>query len=159
MNDCKLVSTPLAAHFKLSSDLCPDTKEDMKYMSHVPYANAIGSLMYAMICTRPDLAYVVSMVSRYMHNPGKKHWSAVKWIFRYLKGTSHVGLVFDKKMATTDNVVGYVTQIMLVILIEEDLSQVTSLPSVIVLSVGKQHFNLLLHYLQPKQSIFQPQRE
>ena len=108
MNDCKLVSTPLAAHFKLSSDLCPDTKEDMKYMSHVPYANAIGSLMYAMICTRPDLAYVVSMVSRYMHNPGKKHWSAVKWIFRYLKGTSHVGLVFDKKLATTDNVVGYV---------------------------------------------------
>jgi len=108
MNDCKPVSTPLAAHFKLSSDLCPDTKEDMEYMSHVPYANAIGSLMYAMICTRPDLAYAVSMVSRYMHNPGKKHWNAVKWIFRYLKGTSHVGLVFDKKMATTDNVVGYV---------------------------------------------------
>ena len=108
MNDCKPVSTPLAAHFKLSSDLCPYTKEDMEYMSYVPYANAIGSLMYAMICTRPDLAYVVSMVSRYMHNPGKKHWNAVKWIFRYLKGTSHVGLVFDKKMATTDNVVGYV---------------------------------------------------
>jgi len=73
MNDCKSVSTPLAAHFKLSSDLCPDTKEDMKYMSHVPYANAIGSLMYAMICTRPNLAYAVSMVSRYMHNPDKKH--------------------------------------------------------------------------------------
>jgi len=58
----------------------------MEYMSHVPYANAIGSLMYAMICTRPDLAYAVSMVSRYMHNSGKKHWSVVKWIFRYLKG-------------------------------------------------------------------------
>jgi len=98
MNDCKPVSTPLAAHFKLSSDLCPYIKEDMEYMSHVPYANAISSLMYAMICTRPDLAYAVSMVSRYMHNPGKKHWSAVKWIFRYLKGTSHVGLVFDKKI-------------------------------------------------------------
>jgi len=73
MNDYKPGSTPLAAHFKLSSDLCPYTKEDMEYMSHVPYANVIASLMYAMICIRPDLAYVVSMVSRYMHNPGKKH--------------------------------------------------------------------------------------
>ena len=63
MNDCKHVSTPLAAHFKLSSYLCPDSMEDVEYMSHVPYANVIGSLMYAMICTRLDLAYVVSMVS------------------------------------------------------------------------------------------------
>ena len=75
-------------------------------MSHVPYASAIGSLMYAMICTRPDLAHAVSMVSRYMHNPGKDHWSAVKWIFRYLKGTSDIGLVFDK--TTTNDVVGFV---------------------------------------------------
>jgi len=108
MNNCKLVSTPLAAHLKLSSKLCPDTKEEMKHMSHVPYASAVGSLMYAMVCTRPDLAYFVSMVSRYMHNPGKSHWSAVKWIFRYLKGTSGIGLVFDRKMATTNDVAGYV---------------------------------------------------
>ncbi|CAL0327637.1 unnamed protein product [Lupinus luteus] len=77
-------------------------------MSHIPYASAVGSLMYAMVCTRPDLAYAVSMVSRYMHNPGKDHWSAVKWIFRYLKGTSGIGLVFDRNKATTDDVVGYV---------------------------------------------------
>lgn len=108
MNDCNPVSTPLAAHFKLSSEFCPDTEEEMKRMSLVPYASAVGSLMYAMVCTRPDLAYAVSMVSRYMHNPGKNHWSAVKWIFRYLKGTSHLGLVFDRSMATTDKVVGYV---------------------------------------------------
>ena len=81
MSNCKPVSTPFAAHFKLSSDLCPQTKEEMERMSHVPYASAVGSLMYAMVCTRPDLAYAVSMVSRYMHNPGKDHWSAIKWIF------------------------------------------------------------------------------
>nr|KYP53356.1 Retrovirus-related Pol polyprotein from transposon TNT 1-94 [Cajanus cajan] len=108
MNNCKPVSTPLAAHFKLSSDLCPQTKEEMERMSHVPYASAVGSLMYAMVCTRPDLAYAVSMVSRYMHNPGKDHWSAVKWIFRYLKGTSNIGLVFDRNKATTNNVAGFV---------------------------------------------------
>ncbi|CAL0304779.1 unnamed protein product [Lupinus luteus] len=108
MNNCKPVSTPLAAHFKLSLDLCPHTEEEMERMSHIPYASAVGSLVYAMVCTRPDLAYAVSMVSRYMHNPGKDHWSAVKWIFRYLKGTSGIGLVFDRNKATTDDVVGYV---------------------------------------------------
>ena len=108
MSDCKPVSTPLTAHFKLSSDLCPQTDEEMERMSHVPYSSAVGSLMYAMVCTRPDLAYAVSSVSRYMHNPGKDHWSAVKWIFRYLKGTSNIGLVFDRSKAATNGVIGYV---------------------------------------------------
>jgi len=58
--------------------------------------------------TRLDLAYAASMVSRYMHNPRQSHWSAVKWIFWYLKGTSSIGFVFDRKMAITNDVVGYV---------------------------------------------------
>ena len=73
MSNCKSVSTPLAAHFKLSSESCPQTEEEKEKMASIPYANAVGSLMYAMVCTRPDLAYAVSMVSRYMHNPGKEH--------------------------------------------------------------------------------------
>ena len=56
-------------------------------MSNVPYSSTVGSLMYAMICTRPDLSHTVSVVSRYMHNPGKDHWEAVKWILRYVKGS------------------------------------------------------------------------
>ncbi|KAE9603853.1 putative RNA-directed DNA polymerase [Lupinus albus] len=63
MNDCKPVSTPLSAHFKLSSDLCPHIEEEMEHMSHFPYASAVGSLMYAMVCTGPNLAYAASMVS------------------------------------------------------------------------------------------------
>ncbi|CAO2820788.1 unnamed protein product [Amaranthus hypochondriacus] len=50
--------------------------------------------MYAMVCTRPDLAHAVSVVSRFMSQPGKEHWQAVKRIFRYLKGTSDVGLIY-----------------------------------------------------------------
>ena len=61
-------------------------------MRRVPYASAVGSLMYAMVCTRPDIAFAVGTVSRYMSNPGKEHWAAVKWILRYLKGTSSVCL-------------------------------------------------------------------
>ena len=63
-------------------------------MSRVPYASAVGSLMYAMVCTRPDLAHAVRVVSRFMGQPGKEHWAAVKRIFRYLKGTSDVGLIY-----------------------------------------------------------------
>ena len=65
-------------------------------MSKVPYASAVGSLMYAMVCTRPDIAHAVGVVSRYMSNPGKEHWEGVKWILRYLKGTSGMALCFKK---------------------------------------------------------------
>ena len=66
----------------------------MDYMSKVPYALVVGSLTYAMVCTRPDIAHAVRVVSRYMKNPGKGHWMAVKWILRYLKGTTNQALCF-----------------------------------------------------------------
>lgn len=50
-------------------------------MAEIPYTSAAGSLMYAMVCTRPDISQAVSVVSRYMHNPGTL---AVKWILRYI---------------------------------------------------------------------------
>ncbi|PKI56618.1 hypothetical protein CRG98_023001 [Punica granatum] len=51
-------------------------------MKKVPYSSAVGSLMYAMVCTRPDIAHSVGVVSRFLSNPGKEHWNAVKWILR-----------------------------------------------------------------------------
>lgn len=66
-------------------------------MSRVPYANVIGSLMYVMVCTRPDISHVVGVVSRYIHNPRKDHWQAVKQILRYIHNTVDVGLVFEQK--------------------------------------------------------------
>ncbi|GKA43986.1 retrotransposon protein, putative, ty1-copia subclass [Tanacetum coccineum] len=74
-------------------------------MSKVPYSSAVGSLMYAMVCSRPDLSYALSVVSRYMADPGKKHGKAVQWIFRYLHGTSNVCLEFEKSKY---GLVGYV---------------------------------------------------
>ena len=63
-------------------------------MSKVPYASAIGSLIYAMVCIRPNIAHAVGVVSRFMSRPGKQHWEAVKWILRYLKGSSDTSLCF-----------------------------------------------------------------
>ncbi|KAE8684911.1 Actin-depolymerizing factor 1 [Hibiscus syriacus] len=94
MQDAKPVSTPLGVHFRLSKDQSPKTEEERAHMVKVPYASAIGSLMYAMVCTIPDIAHAVGAVSRYMNNPGKVHWEAVKWILRYLRGTTNKALCF-----------------------------------------------------------------
>ena len=63
-------------------------------MSHVPYASAVGSLLYAMVYTRLDIAHAVGVLSRFMSNQGKEHWTIVKRGFRYLCGTSDYGLCY-----------------------------------------------------------------
>jgi hypothetical protein len=63
-------------------------------MSRVSYSSTIDNFMYAMVCTRPDIAHAVGVVSRYMNNPGKEHWEEVKWILKYLRGTSTHALCF-----------------------------------------------------------------
>ena len=73
MHNAKPVSTPLAIHFRLSKEMCPKTQEEIKYMSKVPYSSVVGSLMYSMVWTRPDIAHAVGFVSRYMNNPSKEH--------------------------------------------------------------------------------------
>jgi phosphoribosylformylglycinamidine (FGAM) synthase PurS component len=78
MHNVKLVSTPLAIHFKLTKEMCPKTQEEIEYMSKVLYSSTVGNLMYAMVCTRPYIAHVVGVVRRYMKNPGKEHWEAIK---------------------------------------------------------------------------------
>eukprot|EP00253_Pinus_taeda_P020970 PITA_20970 len=94
MHNAKPLSTPFASHLKLSKEMCSKTQEDMEYISKVTYASAVGSLLYAMVCIRPDIAHAVGVVSRYMNNPRKEHWVAVKWILRYLKGTTNQALCF-----------------------------------------------------------------
>ena len=94
MNEAKPMSTLLGSHFKLSKEQSPKTEEERDYMSKVPYALAIGNLMYAMVCTRLDIAHAVEVVSRYMSRPGKQHWEAVKWILRCLRGSSNTCLCF-----------------------------------------------------------------
>ena len=94
MNEAKLISTPLGSHFKLSKEQSPKTKEERDHMSKVLYASAISSLMYAMVYTRPNIAHAVGVVSRFMNRPEKQHWKAVKWILRYLKGSSDTCLCF-----------------------------------------------------------------
>ena len=87
MHDCKPMDTLVERNLSLSLDMCPKSLEKKEQMSKVPYSSAIESLMYAMMCTRLNICYVVGLASRFQSNPSVKHWMAVKIILRYLKGT------------------------------------------------------------------------
>ncbi|KAL2254482.1 UNVERIFIED_CONTAM: Retrovirus-related Pol polyprotein from transposon TNT 1-94 [Sesamum indicum] len=107
MENSKPTSVPLAAHFQLSKDQCPKTSSEKDKMSKIPYSNVIGSIMFLMVCTRPDIAYAISCLSRYMSNPGPPHWEALKWLLRYLRGTDNIGINFSK-FSVSVNLIGYV---------------------------------------------------
>nr|GEU64869.1 retrotransposon protein, putative, Ty1-copia subclass [Tanacetum cinerariifolium] len=104
----KSAKMPLGGHFKLSLKDCPVKDCDVERMSKVTYANAVGSLMYMMVCTRPDIAYAVSVVGRYLVNSGKNYWGAVKWILKYLRGIANVGLVYGIVRGNHVDVTGFV---------------------------------------------------
>uniref|UniRef100_A0A3Q7HZS8 Reverse transcriptase Ty1/copia-type domain-containing protein n=1 Tax=Solanum lycopersicum TaxID=4081 RepID=A0A3Q7HZS8_SOLLC len=94
MKNTMHVTTPLAGHMKLSKKMCPTVREEKMSMAKVPYSSIIGSLMYAMVCTRPDIAHAAGVVSRFLKNLGKEHREVVKWILRYLRGSSDECLCF-----------------------------------------------------------------
>jgi hypothetical protein len=79
----------------ISKKDCPTTDADIREMEQVPYRELIGSLMYLMVSTRPDLAHAVGVLSRFASNPGKRHWEAGKRVLRYLQGTKDYKLTFQ----------------------------------------------------------------
>ena len=95
MQDSTPISTPLPINFKLSSSISPSNEVERMEMSRVPYASIVGSFMFAMICTKPDIAQEVGAVSRYMANPDGEHWNVVKKILRYIRGTLDATLCYE----------------------------------------------------------------
>ncbi|KZV56298.1 hypothetical protein F511_00295 [Dorcoceras hygrometricum] len=108
MADAKPVGIPIAPHVKLSATEPPQTEEDKQDMDKIPYAEAVGSIMYCMMCTRPDLAYALSVTSRFMSNPGREHWCALKGVLRYLKGAKDLGICYGLSRNKTNVVEGFV---------------------------------------------------
>ena len=94
MENSKKGNIPLQQGVVLSKKDCPSTKEQREYMSKVPYASAIGSIMYAVLCTRVDVAHALSVTSKFQQDPGESHWSAVKSILKYLRRTKGYFLVY-----------------------------------------------------------------
>ncbi|VFQ66060.1 unnamed protein product [Cuscuta campestris] len=78
MSESKRGSLPMVQGTSLSKTWGASTPEEVERMRNVPYASAIGSIMYVMVCTRPDVIFTLSVTSRYQSNPGKSHWTVVK---------------------------------------------------------------------------------
>ncbi|XP_038892936.1 secreted RxLR effector protein 161-like [Benincasa hispida] len=68
----------------------------------------LGSLTYEMISSRPDLAHSMSVINRFMSNPGKTHWKTSKLVMRYIKSSVNKGLLYSKSDDSVDTIVGYV---------------------------------------------------
>lgn len=103
MTTAKAVAIPFEAGAHLDAGEPLNVDEQLK-MDNVPYRQAVGSLMFAATVSRPDIMYAVSVVSRYLSNPKPVHWSAVKRIFRYLRGTTSLGITYGR---SNTELVGY----------------------------------------------------
>jgi hypothetical protein len=96
MQNCVGTDVPISKGDKFSRDQAPKTDQEKLEMVDKPYASLVGSLMYAQVCTRPDIAFSVSVLGRFQSNPGQPHWVAGKRVLRYLQRTKNYKLVFRR---------------------------------------------------------------
>ncbi|GJR62688.1 retrotransposon protein, putative, ty1-copia subclass [Tanacetum coccineum] len=101
MENSKRGTIPMQEKLKLSKSQGASTPAEKQRMQNIPYASAIGSIMYAVRCTRLDVAFAQNMTSRFQQNPGEEHWTAVKNILKYLRNTKDMFLVSGVNMKTT----------------------------------------------------------
>ncbi|KAJ9555756.1 hypothetical protein OSB04_010370 [Centaurea solstitialis] len=96
MATCSASVAPIQKGDKFGLYQCPKNELERKQMEKIPYASLVGSLMYAQVCTRPDISFAVGMLGRYQVNPGMDHWRAAKKVLRYLQGTKDLCLTYRK---------------------------------------------------------------
>ncbi|GJV45936.1 retrovirus-related pol polyprotein from transposon TNT 1-94 [Tanacetum coccineum] len=94
MDNSKRGNIPMQERFDLNKTQGASTPGEVKQMQNVPYALAVGSIMYAVRCTRPDVAFGQNITSCFQQNPGEPHWTAVKTILKYLRNTKDMFLVY-----------------------------------------------------------------
>lgn len=105
MKNCKPGDTPISKGDKFSLNQCPKNDHEVKKMQKIPYASVVRSLMYAQVCTRPDISFIVGMLGRYLSNPGMDHWKAAKRVLRYLQRTKDYMLTYRK--LDVSEIIGY----------------------------------------------------
>ncbi|GJQ98073.1 retrotransposon protein, putative, ty1-copia subclass [Tanacetum coccineum] len=98
MENSKRGTIPMQEKLKFSKSQGASTPAEIQRMQNIPYASAVGSIMYAVRCTRPDVAFAQNITSRFQQNPGDAHWTAVKNILKYLRNTKDMFLVYGGDM-------------------------------------------------------------
>ncbi|GJY42135.1 hypothetical protein Tco_0429405 [Tanacetum coccineum] len=94
MDNSKRGYIPMQEKIDLNKTQGASTPEEVKRMQNVPYASAVGSIMYAVRCTRPDVEFAQNITSHFQQNPREPHWTAVKTILKYLRNTKDMFLVY-----------------------------------------------------------------
>ena len=84
MKDCSPSVAPIVKDDRFNLNQCLKIDLEREQMKNIPYASAIGSIIYAQVCTRPNIAFALKMLGRYQSNPGMNHWRAAKKVLRYL---------------------------------------------------------------------------
>ena len=105
MKNCSLSVAPILKGDRFDLNQCPKNDFEREHMKNIPYASPVGSLMYAQVCTRPDIAFAVEVLGRYQSNPGIDHWRAAKKVMRYLQGTKDYMLIYRRTYSL--EVIGY----------------------------------------------------
>ncbi|XP_033515330.1 secreted RxLR effector protein 161-like [Nicotiana tomentosiformis] len=105
MKNCSPIAALIIKGDKFSLNQCPQNALKREQMKDIPYTSLVGSLRYAQVCTRPDIAFAVGMLGRYQSNPGVDRWKAGKRILRYLQGTKDFKLTY--KYSDSVEVIGY----------------------------------------------------
>ncbi|GJQ92315.1 retrotransposon protein, putative, ty1-copia subclass [Tanacetum coccineum] len=100
MDNSKRGTIPMQERLDLNKSQGAQTPKEVNRMKNVPYASAVGSIMYAVRCTRPDVAFAQNITSRFQQNPGELHWTAVKNILKYLRNTKDMFLVYGGNPST-----------------------------------------------------------
>ena len=93
MDENKRGYLSMSQDIHLSKKISPKTSKERNRMTSIPYASAVGSIIYAMLCIRPNVAYAFEIVNRFQANPDKDHWKAIKNILKYLRRTKNIFLV------------------------------------------------------------------
>nr|GEX48559.1 retrotransposon protein, putative, Ty1-copia subclass [Tanacetum cinerariifolium] len=94
MDNSKRGHIPMQERLDLNKTQVASTPKEVKRMQNVPYASAVGSIMYVVRCTRPDVVFAQNITSRFQQNPSELHWTAVKNILKYLRNTKDMFLVY-----------------------------------------------------------------
>ena len=94
MHKCKATPAPIVKGDSFGNYQCPKNQYKLDQMKTVPYTSAVGSLQYAQVCTRLDLAFITGVLGRYQANPGQEHWKMAKKALCYAQGTKHIMLTY-----------------------------------------------------------------
>ncbi|GJT35919.1 retrotransposon protein, putative, ty1-copia subclass [Tanacetum coccineum] len=154
MENSKRGSIPMQEKLKLCKSQGSSTPVEVKRMQNIPYASAVGSIMYVMRCTRPNVAFAHNITSLFQQNPGELHWTSIKNILKYLRNTKDMFLVYEDASKKAIWVRKFIFRLGIVPTIKEPIKMYCENTEAITIAnesgitKGARHYRAKVHYLR-----------